>query len=291
MSLLESMREAWFYIMRDGEQFSVQGKDLAEKTQDGDVFFVQRGDKQFKFTSKRIEFAWERALGWYHIKNVKDAEIQLWPRAGGGKTLMWDQDQNLVTRIEPGDKEYFVSVFNDQMELNTFQDNKDCTWDFGDRCDVSMIRDGRKFFRGCNKFNGNVDCFRDIPWRNMDEMFMGCTRFNQDISEWFGCGRMIDPRGFDRMFFGAAGFTQDLSDWCGLTLEGEDAPKDIYAGSGIENSADKQINMACRTNLYGFRGSPVEAPPPAEEAEQVLGMEPIDQFPEPPTFANLEELV
>lgn len=256
MSNLENIKNAEFFVQRGNKTFKIKGKDIKDKVLDGDVFFVQRGDQQFKFTTKRIEFVWEEEspAGWYHIKNVKDGELKLWPQ-NGNTTKIWDQDQNPVTKIEPiAGKEYFVSGVNSNRELNSFQGNSGVNWDFGDRCDVHKLRNGSAFFKNCPHFNGNVDCFRDIPWITMDEMFMGCTRFNQDISEWFGCGRVANANELNRIFFGCAGFTQDVSQWCGITdWPDADQGTDMYTGSGIENTPAKQINMACRNKNRFYR--------------------------------------
>ena len=255
MANYRNILEAEFFVQRGSEIFKVKGKDIEDKVKDGDVFFVQRGDEQFKFTSKRIEFVWEEEapMGWYHIKNVTGGELKLWPQ-NSNTTKIWDQFQNPVPTIEPGaGREYFVSGVNSNRELNSFQGNAGINWDFGDRGDVHLLRNGTALFKGCSNFNGNVDCFRDIPWRFMKEMFMGCTRFNQDISEWFGCGNLWNNHDYDRMFFGCAGFTQDLSGWCGSTdWPGVAAPADVYTGSGIENQPAKQINMSCRIKTEIF---------------------------------------
>ena len=249
MSRLENAKEAWFFVRRGGKTMKVQGKDMLQKIKDGDEFFVQRGNDQFKFTAQKAEFEWEKEVGWYHIKNVTGGELKLWPR-NGATTKMWDQDENPVTKIEPvAGKEYFVTGINSNKELNSFRDNPGINWDFGDRGDVHLIREGKAFFKGCTNFNGNVDCFRDIPWKTMDEMFMGCTRFNQDISEWFGCGRVRNTWEQDRMFFGAAGFTQNLSQWCGISNADGTGPADAMTGSGIEGDTSKWPNWACRTAL------------------------------------------
>ena len=255
MSNYNNILEAEFFVQRGNQTFKIKGKDIESKVKDGDVFFVQRGTNQFKFTAKRYEFVWEEEspAGWYHIKNVTGGEIKLWPQ-NGSTTKIWDQNQTLVTKIEPtAGKEYFVSGINSNRELNTFQGNAGINWDFGDRGDVHKLRNGQAFFKGCSNFNGNVDCFRDTPWRTMHEMFMGCTRFNHDITEWFACGNVWNHSEFDRLFFGCAAFNQDISHWCGVTdWPGVAPPNDVYTGSGIENQPAKQINMACRVKTVLF---------------------------------------
>ena len=255
MSNLENIKNAEFFVQRGNKTFKVKGKDIESKVQDGDVFFVQRGDEQFKFTTKRFEFVWEEEApaGWYHIKNVTGGELKLWPQ-NGNTTKIWDQNENPVTKIEPtAGKEYFISGINSNRELNTFQGNPGINWDFGDRGDLHLLRRGTAMFKGCSNFNGNVDCFKDIPFLYMKEMFMGCTRFNQNISEWFGCGNVWNAAELDRIFFGCAAFTQDLSSWCGVTDWPEANPgTDMYTGSGIESQPAKHINMACRNKNVLF---------------------------------------
>ena len=271
MANYRNILEAEFFVQRGSEIFKVKGKDIEDKVKDGDVFFVQRGDEQFKFTSKRIEFVWEEEapMGWYHIKNVTGGELKLWPQ-NSNTTKIWDQFQNPVPTIEPGaGREYFVSGINSGRELNSFQGNPGINWDFGDRGDVHLLRQGKAFFKGCSNFNGNVDCFRDIPWTKMDEMFMGCTRFNQNISEWFGCGRVGNAPEMSRIFFGCAGFTQDVSQWCGVTDWEGVVAEDMYTGSGIENSPEKQINMACRNKNDLLPQRRNGKPLPLEELEML----------------------
>lgn len=279
MSNYQNILEAEFFVQRGDNLFKVKGKDIESKVKDGDIFFVQRGDEQFKFTTKQFEFVWEEEApaGWYHIKNVTGGELKLWPQ-NGNTTKIWDQNENEVTKIEPiGGREYFVSGINSNRELNTFQNNPGVNWDFGDRGDVHLLRNGAAFFKGCSNFNGNVDCFKDIPWVKMQEMFMGCTRFNQNISEWFGCGRVWNNGEYDRMFFGCAGFTQDLSQWCGVTdWPHVAAPADMYTGSGIQNDSSKHINMKCRDKNVIFpqrkKGRPLHRSEIPVEVYEGLGM-------------------
>lgn len=246
MSTLRNARDAWFAVRRDGQTLRVQGRDLFAKIRQGDEFVVQRDGELFRLTANWAEFPWEEKFGWYHIKNVTGGELKL-SSPSGASTEMWDQHGNPVTRIEPVvGREYFVSIINTHRERNTFKDNPGINWDFGDQSDVHLIRNGAAMFKGCTHFNGNVDCFRDIPWQSMQEMFMGCTQFNQDISEWYGCGRIMNVWEMDRMFFGAAGFVQNLSQWCGIVQQDGTGPEDAMTGSGIEGDQSQWPNFSCR---------------------------------------------
>lgn len=255
MSILGNAKDAWFVVRRGDTNFSCQGKDLFDKVKDGDEFVVQRGSTAFKIIADWAEFPWEEKFGWYHIKNVTGGELKL-SSPSGASTEMWDQNENPVTKIEPiAGVEYYVNIINTNRELNKFTDNPGVNWDFGDNSDVHLLRDGEAMFKGCTHFNGNVDCFRDIPWQTMEEMFMDCTQFNQDISEWYGCGRVINPWEQDRMFFNAAAFVQNLSQWCGVTVNGV-GPVDAMTGSGIAGDPSQWPDFTCRTRSNVRSGDP-----------------------------------
>jgi len=233
---------AKFVVQRDGVTCTVKGSDIQSFCQEGDLFYVQRGDKVFKWPRRSHNHAWEAQDYWFHIKNLTE-EVFVWPR-DEEDTFIWDRfTEKKVERMLPGG-EYIVGGFNDRGHTIRFEGNEG-SWDFGELTDPSLLTKGRRFLADCPNFNGDISVFDQANWKNIDEIFANCSSFNQDISGWdithiYNAWEMKD------FLKNAAAFTGDLSSWCmHINISIDDA--DYWCeGSGINGDTTKHPQWACR---------------------------------------------
>jgi len=75
--------------------------------------------------------------------------------------------------------------------------------------DLSGVTNMNNMFRGARKFNQNLNSWDVSSVTEMDGMFYGASSFNGDISSW-DVSSVIDIEG---MFADASSFNQDISSW------------------------------------------------------------------------------
>ena len=75
--------------------------------------------------------------------------------------------------------------------------------------DVSEVTNMNGMFMGCRKFNSDLSKWNVSSVRDMHDMFWGCINFNSDLSKW----NVSSVRDMHDMFWGCIKFNSDLSKW------------------------------------------------------------------------------
>ena len=207
---------AKFAIQRNGVDYSVSGYDIQLKCEEGDTFYVQRGDTVYQWPRKEFAHPWEKKPFWYHVKNLTQ-ELFVWPR-DEEHTSIWDAvTEEKVDRMVPADYttgsgEYIIGGYNDAGHTITFEGNAG-NWDFGEMTGVELLNNGNRFFADCQQFNGDISPFAVCQWQSVTEMFRNCYAFNQDISGW-DITHIYNNSDIIRMLYNCRGFYGNLSSWC-----------------------------------------------------------------------------
>jgi len=88
----------------------------------------------------------------------------------------------------------------------------------------SIITTNDMFF-GCTNFNQPLNTWNVSNVTNMIGMFWGCTNFNQPLNNW----DVSNVADMSDIFFNCANFNQDLSSWCVTNITSE--PSGFSVGS------------------------------------------------------------
>ena len=64
-----SKETAKFVVHRDGVDYGVTGFNIQVDCQEGDIFYVQRGDTVYKWPRKFYEKDWEAQDFWFHLQH------------------------------------------------------------------------------------------------------------------------------------------------------------------------------------------------------------------------------
>ena len=233
---------AKFVVQRDGVDYKVTGFNIQVDCQEGDLFYVQRGDTVYKWPRKFYEKDWEAQDYWFHIKNLTE-EVFVWPR-NEEDHFIWDRfTEQKVDRMLPG-SEYIIGGYNDEGHTIRFEGNSG-SWDFGELTDPSLLSEGTRFFAECPNFNGDITPLNQGVWKNIDEMFYNCTSFNQDISGW-DITHIYNDFEIKDFLYRASSFTGDLSGWCMHTAIGTPSSSYWCANSGIQPWNSKYPQWECR---------------------------------------------
>jgi surface protein len=236
---------AKFFVQRNGVTYQVSGADLQDRCEEGDIFYVQRGDTVYHWARKSVDKAWETQDFWYHIKNLTE-EVFVYPRDEEDHNI-WDRfTEEQVDRMLPGG-EYIVGGYNDRFHAIRFEGNNG-SWDFGELTDASLLTKGRRFFADCPNFNGDVSAFSKADWKNVDEMFVNCNSFNQDISSW-DITHIYNAWEFKDFLKNTTAFTGDLRSWCMHKAINPSSPDYWCEGSGIVNDTSKHPQFACNDHI------------------------------------------
>ena len=237
-----SRETAKFVVQRDGVDYEVTGFSIQVDCQEGDLFYVQRGDTVYKWPRKFYEKDWEAQDYWFHIKNLTE-EVFVWPRDEENH-FIWDRfTEQKVERMLPG-SEYIIGGYNDKGHPIRFEGNKG-SWDFGELTDLGLLSEGTRFFAHCPNFNGDVTPLKRVRWKNIDEMFLNCALFDQDISDW-DITHIYNQFEIKDFLLNATRFDGDLSGWC--MHIGVGTPKSTYwcKNSGIAPWNTKWPQWECR---------------------------------------------
>ena len=158
-----------------------------------------------------------------------------------------------------------------------FQDNPDfnnggqpLVWN------TSNVEDMNGVFRGATKFNQDISSWDTSKVRRFTTMFQDAKSFNQDISGWDTSG--IDPlrNPMGRMFQDASAFDQDLSKWCVDQIS--EKPINFDVNAGFEGKSSKQPQWGnCPPPA-----SPVPVPPPPPSPVPPPPPPPVPPPPPPP---------
>lgn len=233
---------AKFVVQRDGVDYGVFGYNIQVDCEEGDMFYVQRGDTVYKWSRKFYNKDWEAQDFWFHIKNLTE-EVFVWPR-DEEHHFIWDRfTEQKVERMLPG-SEYIISGYNNEGHLIRFEGNSG-SWDFGELTSPALLTNGSRFFANCPNFNGDVTPLNLAEWKNIDEMFYNCSSFDQDISGW-DITHIYNPFEIKDFLYGASSFKGDLSGWCMHTGIGTPASSYWCSGSGIQSANTKHPNWGCR---------------------------------------------
>lgn len=240
-----SKETAKFAVHRNGTTYQVSGADIHDRCEEGDIFYVQRGDTVYQWPRKSVDKAWQAQDFWFHIKNLSE-EVFVYPR-DEPMTSMWDKDtEEKVTRLLPG-REYIIDGYNDLGRSIRFEGNNG-TWDFGELTDPTLLTKGRRFLADCPNFNGDVSVFSQADWKSIDEMFANCSSFNQDISGW-DITHIYNEFEIENFLLNAAAFTGDLSSWCMHFKINPPSPDYWCEGSGIVSDTSKHPQFACNDHI------------------------------------------
>ena len=240
-----SKETAKFVVQRDGVDYGVTGFNIQVDCQEGDLFYVQRGDTVYKWPRKFQDKDWEAQDFWFHIKNLTE-EVFVWPRDEEDH-FIWDKNtEQKVERMLPGG-EYIIGGYNDEGHPIRFEGNSG-SWDFGELTDPSLLSEGSRFFADCPNFNGDVSPLKSVRWKNIDEMFYKCRSFNQDISDW-DITHVYNQFEIKDFLLNAAAFTGDLSGWCMHTAIGFPSSQYWCNGSGIYGDSSKHPQWNCRDHI------------------------------------------
>jgi surface protein len=240
-----SKETAKFAVHRDGVNYQVSGADIHDKCEEGDIFYVQRGDTVYKWPRKSVDKPWQEQDFWFHIKNLSE-EVFVYPR-DEPMTSMWDKDtEEKVTQLLPG-REYIIDGYNDLGRSIRFEGNNG-TWDFGELTDPTLLTKGHRFLADCPNFNGDVSVFSQADWKNIDEMFANCSSFNQDISGW-DITHIYNAFEIKNFLLNAAAFSQNLISWCMHTGIQTPTPDYWCKGSGIYGRTDLHPQFECNDHI------------------------------------------
>jgi surface protein len=240
-----SKETAKFAVHRDGITYHVSGADIQSRCEEGDIFYVQRGDTVYQWPRKSVDKPWQAQDFWFHIKNLSE-EVFLYPR-DEPMTSMWDKDtEEKVTQLLPG-REYIIDGYNDLGRSIRFEGNTG-TWDFGELTDTRLTTRGTRFFADCPNFNGDVSVFSQADWKNINEMFANCSSFNQDISDW-DITHIYNIFEIENFLLNASAFTSDLSSWCMHIQINPSSPDYWCKGSGIISDTSKHPQFACNDHV------------------------------------------
>ena len=240
-----SKETAKFAVHRSGVTYKVSGADIQDKCEEGDIFYVQRGDTVYQWPRKSVDKPWQTQEFWFHIKNLTE-EVFVYPR-DQSMTSMWDKDtEEKVTQLLPG-KEYILNGYNDLGRTIRFEGNSG-TWDFGELTDTTLLTKGSRLFADCPNFNGDVSVFNQADWKNIDEMFANCSSFNQDISDW-DITHIYNEFEIKDFLLNAVAFTGDLSSWCMHSKINPSSPDYWCKGSGINGDTSKHPQFACNDHI------------------------------------------
>ena len=236
---------AKFVVQRNGVDYQVSGADIQNKCEEGDIFYVQRGNTVFKWPRKSVNKIWETQDFWFHIKNLTE-EVFVYPRDEEDHNI-WDRfTEQQVDRMLPGG-EYIVGGYNDRFHTIRFEGNNG-SWDFGELTDPSLLTKGYRFFADCPNFNGDISVFAQAKWKNINEMFANCSSFNQDISGW-DITHIYNQFEIEDFLLNAAAFTSDLSSWCMHKQINPSSPDYWCNGSGIYSDTSKHPQFACNDHI------------------------------------------
>lgn len=237
-----SKQTAKFAFQRNGVDYQINGADIQDKCQQGDIFYVQRGDTVYKWPRQSVDKVWEEQDFWFHIKNLTE-EVFLYPRDEENSN-MWDRfTEERVDRLLPG-KEYIIGGYNDLFHSIRFEGNNG-SWDFGELTDTVLLTKGYRFFADCPNFNGDISVFDQANWKQIIEMFANCSSFNQDISRW-DITHIFNQYEIENFLLNASAFTGDLSRWCMHIAINPSSPDYWCKGSGIYTDFRKYPKFACR---------------------------------------------
>ena len=237
-----SKESAEFAVQRGGVDYGITGFNIQVDCQEGDLFYVQRGDTVYKWPRKFHDKDWEAQDFWFHIKNLTE-EVFVWPR-DEEHDFIWDRfTEQKVERMLPG-SEYVIGGYNNESHLIRFEGNSG-SWDFGELTDPSLLTEGYRFFADCPNFNGDVMPLNAGMWKNINEMFYNCTSFNQDISGW-DITHIYNTFEIKDFLYKASAFKGDLSGWCMHTAIGTPSASYWCSGSGIYSANKKHPNWECR---------------------------------------------
>jgi surface protein len=240
-----SKETAKFVFQRNGVNYQVSGAELQDKCEEGDIFYVQRGDTVYKWPRKSVDKIWEAQDFWFHIKNLTE-EVFVYPRDEEDHNI-WDRfTEEQVDRMLPGG-EYIVGGYNDRFHTIRFEGNNG-SWDFGELTDPSLLTKGYRLFADCPNFNGDISVFNQTKWKNINEMFANCSSFNQDISGW-DITHIYNQFEIEDFLLNAAAFTGDLSGWCMHNQINPSSPDYWCKGSGIASDTRKHPKFACNDHI------------------------------------------
>lgn len=243
---------AMFAVQRGGIDYSVSGADIKGKCEEGDIFYVMRGDTVYHWKRSLYDQVWEEQEYWFHVKNLTE-ELFVWPRDEEDHNIWNLTTEQPVERMLPGN-EYIIGGYNDKNHQIRFEGNTG-NWDFGGKTDVSLLTEGHRMFADCPNFNGDVSPLAPSKWKNFDEMFLNCSSFNQDISDWDVTHVWNNFEMFD-MFKNASKFDQNLSTWCMQRDPGVDwrvqlTPDEWLIGCPLYSQTGKHPRWRCQTYNRG----------------------------------------
>ena len=236
---------AKFVVQRNGVDYQVSGSDIKNKCEEGDTFYVQRGNTVYKWPRQSVDKIWETQDFWFHIKNLTE-EVFVYPRDEEDHNI-WDRfTEQQVDRMLPGG-EYIVGGYNDRFHTIRFEGNSG-SWDFGELTDPSLLTKGYRFLANCPNFNGDISVFAQAKWKNIDEMFANCSSFNQDISGW-DITHIYNQFEIKDFLLNAVAFTGDLSSWCMHSKINPSSPDYWCEGSGINSDTSKHPQFGCNDHI------------------------------------------
>ena len=180
--------------------------------------------------TKINESFYKNAGGMSHPTTTEELQREIMARLDRGQYNLNDIDVSRIT-----DMSLVFSTIHEYKKYDQLLDKIDIS-----RWDVSSVKDMKRMFQGCTKFNHDLSKWDVGRVRNMTYMFANCTNFNSDLSKWntSKVGYMED------MFRNCDKFNCDLSDW---DVSNVDDMTNIFRGSGMKELPDWYKN-----HKYGY---------------------------------------
>ena len=96
-------------------------------------------------------------------------------------------------------------------------------------------------FSGCTSFNQPLNTWNTANVTNMGGMFQNCTNFNQPLDNW----NTSNVTSMSDMFYGCAKFNQDLSQWCVTLITSK--PSNFNTNAPLLTAAKLPVWGTCPT--------------------------------------------
>ncbi|WP_434338214.1 BspA family leucine-rich repeat surface protein [Mycoplasma capricolum] len=111
-----------------------------------------------------------------------------------------------------------------------------------DNWNTSNITNMEWMFTGAQKFNQDLSKWDVSKVINMNSMFSHAKKFNQDISKW----NTTKVTNMSFMFYGASSFNQDLSNWDTRNLS-----KNVHTENGVTYTGWTNFNKDAHPDFKG----------------------------------------
>ena len=153
-------------------------------------------------------------------RELRNKILELYKEQGEGETL---DVFSLTNRIKCDDFSYIFSGFKEVKHIIGLEN-----WD------VSKVTNMNGMFMGCIRFNSDLSKWDVSNVKVMRSMFSGCKNFNSDLSKWDVSN--VEDMGF--MFSSCDNFNSDLSKW------------DVSSVEDMRNMFDRCNSLKIKPSWY-----------------------------------------